>query len=98
MKAFTSKFALYFFVNSSIASDCVILLHGLARSDNSFSKMEQKLNEEGYFVINNSYPSTKHDIEALANDIIPRSVASCPDSSQVHFVTHSLGEFLSVNI
>ncbi|MEP0006200.1 MAG: alpha/beta hydrolase [Balneola sp.] len=83
-----------FFVTHSIASDCVILLHGLARSDNSFSKMEQKLNEEGYFVINKSYPSTKHDIETLANDIIPRSVASCPDSSQVHFVTHSLGGIL----
>lgn len=56
--------------------------------------MEQKLNEEGYFVINKSYPSTKHDIETLANDIIPRSVASCPDTSQVHFVTHSLGGIL----
>ena len=52
------------------------------------------MNEEGYFVINKSYPSTKHDIETLANDIIPRSVASCPDSSQVHFVTHSLGGIL----
>lgn len=83
-----------FFVNSVIASDCVVLLHGLARSDKSFSKIEQKLNEEGYFVINNSYPSTKHDIETLANDIIPRSVASCPDSSQVHFVSHSLGGIL----
>lgn len=83
-----------FFVNTSIASDCVIILHGLARSDNSFSKMEQKLNEGGYFVINESYPSTKHDIETLANDIIPRSVASCQDSSQVHFVTHSLGGIL----
>jgi len=56
--------------------------------------MEQKLNEEGYFVINKSYPSTKYDIETLANNIIPRSVASCPDSSQVHFVTHSLGGIL----
>lgn len=83
-----------FFVNLSIASDCVVLLHGLARSDNSFSKMEQNLNEEGYFVINNSYPSTKHDIETLANDIIPESVALCPDSSQIHFVSHSLGGIL----
>lgn len=83
-----------FSVNLSIASDCVVLLHGLARSDNSFSKMEQNLNEEGYFVVNNSYPSTKHDIETLANDIIPKSVALCLDSSQIHFVSHSLGGIL----
>ncbi len=76
------------------ASDCVVLLHGLARSDNSFSKMENSLSETGYVVVNKSYPSTKHDIETLAEDIIPKSIASCPDSTQIHFVTHSLGGIL----
>lgn len=80
--------------NYSNASDCVVLLHGLARSEHSLSRMEQKLSDRGYFVVNESYPSTDYDIETLANDIIPKSIATCPDSVQIHFVTHSLGGIL----
>ncbi|MBO6622182.1 MAG: hypothetical protein JJ892_14115 [Balneola sp.] len=81
-------------VSFTKASDCVILLHGLARSENSFSKMEKSLSESGYVVVNKSYPSTKYDIETLAEDVIPESITFCPDSSQIHFVTHSLGGIL----
>ena len=81
-------------LSSTKASDCVILLHGLARSDNSLSKIEQKLSEKGYKVVNESYASTKYEIETLAEDIIPTSIALCPDSSQIHFVSHSLGGIL----
>ena len=86
---FCSLFGTY-----SSASDCVVLLHGMARSEHSLSKMEQKLSDQGYYVVNESYPSTKHDIETLAEDIIPTSIALCPDSTQIHFVTHSLGGIL----
>ncbi len=76
------------------ASECVILIHGLARTDHSFSKMEKKLSESGYLVVNDSYPSTKHDIETLSKDFIPASIKKCSDSETVHFVTHSLGGIL----
>jgi pimeloyl-ACP methyl ester carboxylesterase len=82
------------FTSYSNASDCVVLLHGLARSEHSLSRMAQKLSDRGYFVVNESYPSTDYDIETLANDIIPKSIVACPDSAQIHFVTHSLGGIL----
>ncbi|GAB5407909.1 MAG: alpha/beta fold hydrolase [Balneolaceae bacterium] len=91
-----------FFGNYTKASECVILVHGLARSEYSFSKLESVLSDSGYVVINNSYPSTKHDIETLAEDFIPLSIKECPTSSDIHFVTHSLGgilvrQYLSTN-
>lgn len=76
------------------ASDCVILLHGLARSEHSFSKLEHALTDSGYTVINDSYPSTKHDIETLASDFIPVSIKKCPNSETIHFLTHSMGGIL----
>ncbi len=78
----------------SKASDCVVLVHGLARSEYSFSKMEHVLSDSGYVVVNNSYPSTKYAIDSLARKVIPTSIKECPDSSTIHFVTHSLGGIL----
>lgn len=85
---------LTFSSSASVASDCVVLVHGLARSSHSFSKMEHALQDSGFVVVNYSYPSTKHDIETLAGDIIPRSIKECPEGSPIHFVTHSLGGIL----
>lgn len=76
------------------ASDCVILLHGLARTEHSFSKMEKTLTDSGYVVINNSYPSTKFEIEQLAEKAIPESIQECPENSTIHFVAHSMGGIL----
>jgi len=82
------------FSSYSNASDCVILLHGLARTENSFSKMEETLSDSGYVVVNNSYPSSKFEIEKLAEDAISSSILECADSNKIHFVTHSLGGIL----
>ncbi len=79
---------------SSYANECVVLLHGLARSDSSMKKMEKRLNKEGYHVINVSYPSTKASIDVLAKEAIDRGLQSCHKDSKVHFVTHSLGGIL----
>jgi pimeloyl-ACP methyl ester carboxylesterase len=76
------------------ASECVILLHGLLRSDSSFSELETKLTDAGYAVVNHDYPSTEHSIEKLAKDEISRAIARCPERVQIHFVTHSLGGIL----
>jgi len=77
----------------SLQKDCVILLHGLARTAFSMRKIEAALKDD-YRVINNSYPSRKHSIETLANLVIPAALESCTDAPTVHFVTHSLGGIL----
>jgi pimeloyl-ACP methyl ester carboxylesterase len=76
------------------AGECVILLHGLARSSSSFSKMESALKEHGYFTVNCNYPSRKYNIEKLTNDSIDNALSQCPENSRVNFVTHSLGGIL----
>jgi hypothetical protein len=78
----------------SLADECVILLHGLARSSSSFNKMELALKEKGYFTINYNYPSRKYSIEKLAKDSIDNAMSQCPEKSTIHFVTHSLGGIL----
>ncbi|HEX6591355.1 MAG TPA: hypothetical protein VF050_05105, partial [Moraxellaceae bacterium] len=44
-----------------VATEPVVLLHGLARSANSMQKMESALQQAGYPVCCNAYPSRQHD-------------------------------------
>jgi triacylglycerol lipase len=78
------------------ASDCVILLHGLARTSRSMEKLERAFADRGYSVVNVDYPSRKYSIEILAELAVSKGLASCqsPIDGQVHFVTHSLGGIL----
>ena len=75
------------------AEECVVLLHGLARTEFSFTPMQLMLEEEGYFVVNSGYPSTEADIQTLVDENLPADVAACGDR-RVHFVTHSMGGIL----
>ncbi|NLD37230.1 MAG: alpha/beta hydrolase [Desulfatiglans sp.] len=82
-------------IQSYVFSDeCVILLHGLARSSSSFNRMESALKEKGYFTVNYNYPSRKYGIEKLAKESIDNALVRCPENSKIHFVTHSLGGIL----
>lgn len=74
--------------------DSVILLHGLARTARAMTKMEKALTEHGYTVINQGYPSTRHAIEPLAAQTLTKALAQCPDTGNIHFVTHSMGGLL----
>ncbi|PIV74183.1 MAG: acetyltransferase [Rhodobacteraceae bacterium CG17_big_fil_post_rev_8_21_14_2_50_65_11] len=74
-------------------ADCVILLHGLARSASSFWLMEDVLVREGFTVVNRDYPSTEASIEALAPAAIDPAVETC-GAETIHFVTHSMGGIL----
>lgn len=74
-------------------NECVILLHGLARSANSMDRMAQRLSEQGYKVLNIDYPSRAYPIEQLAEQTISDALAKCEDMS-VSFVTHSMGGIL----
>ena len=78
------------------AADCVILLHGLARTDASMAKMEAALRADDYRVVNVDYPSRKETVERLAMDYVGHAVEDCRGSphDKIHFVTHSMGGIL----
>lgn len=75
----------------ALAAECVILLHGLARTDASMEKLEKKLGKKGYQVVNQDYPSRKYSVETLAADIVPLALEECGNEVPINFVTHSLG-------
>ncbi|WP_226782920.1 esterase/lipase family protein [Oceaniglobus trochenteri] len=74
-------------------ADCVVLLHGLARSSASMLVMAEALEFEGFTTVNAGYPSTDAPIADLVEQTVPRAVADCGDQT-VHFVTHSMGGIL----
>jgi len=87
-------FALFLFLMPTLAqADCVVLLHGLARTESSFALMEEVLEFEGYQVVRPGYPSTEEPILALITMTLPRAVDECREG-KVHFVTHSMGGIL----
>lgn len=74
-----------------MAEECIVLLHGMARSDSSMNKMEVKLTQEGYDVVNFDYPSTKYNIDNIAKTYLPKALDQCKPNVTINFVTHSLG-------
>lgn len=86
--------ALILIAPAAAAQECVVLLHGLARSEASLLAMEAALQAQGYVVVNEGYPSTKADIADLAAAYVGAAVAECGEAT-VHFVTHSMGGILT---
>ncbi len=76
------------------AQDCVILLHGLLRTELSMSRIFDDLINEDYEVVNITYPSTTDDIFALADEAIEKGIKACSDFTRKSFVTHSMGGIL----
>ncbi len=73
--------------------ECVILLHGLARTPNSMLVIEEALRQVGYQVVNRGYRSTEAPIEVLVNEALPPAVEAC-GAARTSFVTHSMGGIL----
>lgn len=90
--------ALLIFVPSlAAAAECVVLLHGLARSSMSMNRMASELEEAGFVTANIDYPSRDHTVEELAATAVPRGLEACRAQEgveKIHFVTHSLGGIL----
>ena len=76
------------------AQECVVLLHGLARSEVSLAPMQAVLEAAGYQVVNTGYPSTEELIEELVDSKVGANVAACGER-RVNFVTHSMGGILA---
>lgn len=86
-------FLLLMILPVSAYADCVVLLHGLARTQTSFAVMEEVLKSRGYSVVRPGYPSTDLPIPALVEQTLPQAVAACGDET-VHFMAHSMGGIL----
>jgi triacylglycerol lipase len=75
---------------------CVVLLHGLFRSAVAMKPIEWQLEEAGFWVANESYPSLRYPIPELATIAVEAGVSQCHEQGleRIHFVTHSLGGIL----
>jgi len=78
------------------ASECVVLLHGLARTERSLLTLERHLRNIGFHVVNVGYPSRKENIQTLALSAIKNACNQCSNvgAVKIHFVTHSMGGIL----
>lgn len=75
------------------ASECVVLLHGLARTRASMGKLEKHLAAAGFGVLNVGYPSRTLRIEDIAETCMPAAIEQCRKNGArtIHFVAHSMG-------
>ncbi|MGI9305245.1 MAG: esterase/lipase family protein, partial [Gammaproteobacteria bacterium] len=83
-------------LSSNREGECVVLLHGLGRTQSSMRKIENELTSDGFTVANVAYRSRSASIEQLADTAISKGLSECRDkpSQKIHFVTHSLGGIL----
>lgn len=94
MKTLITSVLIGLSATAAAAQDCVVLLHGLARSEYSFTPMQLVLESKGYLVVNSGYPSTEATVQQLVAQNLPADVAACGDA-RVNFVTHSMGGILA---
>ena len=80
---------------SALATECVVLLHGLGRSHLSMTALQFALENEGYEVWNEGYASRSATVEELA-PVVGEAIDDCRarGARRVHFVTHSMGGIL----
>lgn len=78
------------------ASECVVVLHGLARISDSMAELAGKLERSGLEAVNINYPSRRDPVRKLAQDAVGRGLTACREKGArtIHFVTHSLGGIL----
>ncbi len=75
---------------------CVVLLHGLWRTELSMKAVQWKLESAGFTVANLTYPSLTHPIQELAQLAVNEGLQQCREAGfdRFDFVTHSLGGIL----
>ena len=90
---YLTAIVLSLFWSAASAQECVVMLHGLGRTDSSLVLINEVLQSFEFKVVNEGYPSMDTPIEELM-DHVGKSVAMCGEVEKVHFVTHSLGGIL----
>lgn len=78
------------------SAECVVLLHGLARTADSMTKLENRLVSEGYVVTNVDYPSRKHSVEVLADIAVEQGIGECEkrEASKINLITSNMQPIL----
>lgn len=71
----------------------VIVLHGIGHTKWNMGGAVRALRAHGYDTLNITYPSLRHDLDALAQGLRARldDAAVWDRADRVHFVTHSMG-------
>ena len=72
--------------------DLVVVLHGMGRTKLSMAWLAGRLEQQGYDVLNFSYPSTRSSVAESTTHLHQELQSRLPArAGRVHFVTHSLG-------
>lgn len=75
-----------------VEDECIVLVHGLGRTESSMLVMSEILPAAGYRVVMLDYPSRTAPVEDLVG-YMDDAVAQCGDMT-LNFITHSLGGIL----
>lgn len=82
--------------SNSIASECVILIHGFGRKSFSMGKINSHLYEQGYQTISIDYPSRHYPlIELIEKYIMPKIEEAKNKCDKIHFVGYSMGGIIT---
>jgi len=73
----------------------VVLLHGIARTSVSLTRLERALRANGFATLNIDYASRRKPIAGLADDIHPEVARFAEREAPLHFVAHSMGGLLT---
>jgi len=78
------------------SKECVILLHGLARTSSSMNDLQDELIDAGFSVAKIDYPSRKQTVEELAAPTLEKGLKQCRErgATKIHVATHSMGGIL----
>ncbi len=83
--------------DTEMTAECVIILHGIGRTNRAMEPMAKTLRLEGYRVVNLDYPSRKKSIARICQEEMPKALEYTRqyNCSTIHFVTHSLGGIIA---
>lgn len=77
-------------------TECILLIHGLARTSRCMEKAAKLLSSFGYAIINVNYPSRKKGIHKLVSEHLAPIIEQTEVNAfrKIHFLTHSMGGIL----
>ena len=82
-----------YFRRKARKNETVVLLHGILRAGSSMKPIELYLDQQGYDILNLTYPSNKMPLEQLTDNLHEQigTAETFNDAAKIHFVTHSMG-------